>query len=344
MPLADFKQFPLSVFDNVPVLWRLWDDTNRFCYIGDPPRLDIFIHVLVRTVPVYLCLRLYLTSWFYHAALHFQSRRHQQPDPVKARKFSESVYYTTTYLFFSLYGGFLAASAGFLPWANGVFDTVPDWFTFDFMSTEHAPTRWYFYLQVTHYVTGIIVLLFGLETRAKYADRYVMSVHHLVTIALEVSSIHVGIWRYGHLVAFTHDLSDIFLEWSKSVLYLWGADAANITFAIFAIIFFFTRLVYLPFVLLRKLFFTPGFHAGLEFMYACLFFTLQTLHLVWMGQIAKIVLRALSGGPLGDVRDHDEWRSAEIEAEMADCNAKGVADTVLFNELSLLSDGTEVAG
>jgi len=66
--------------------------------------------------------------------------------------------------------------------------------------------------------------LFFLE---KQKDYYVMMSHHVITLALVGLSFHHNYVRYGVMVLFIHDASDVFLDLTKTANYLRVEDRAG---------------------------------------------------------------------------------------------------------------------
>ena len=85
-----------------------------------------------------------------------------------------------------------------------------------------------------------------LETRKSNSDFVVMCVHHCITITLILTGYILRHFKYGIVVGVCHDMTDIFLEGSKIINYLIGEPLSLISFLMFAISFFISRLVIYP--------------------------------------------------------------------------------------------------
>ena len=103
----------------------------------------------------------------------------------------------------------------------------------------------YLKLELTIYLSAAIFML--LETRKDYADFWMTVVHHIVTISLISMGYSHFNFNYSVVVAHMHDISDIFLEFSKTVHYSGKKTLPKYTFLIFAISFVIPRCFVYPF-------------------------------------------------------------------------------------------------
>lgn len=168
-----------------------------------------------------------------------------------------------------------------------------------------------------------------------------MTIHHVVTIILLSVSYMLYQHRIGTVVLIIHDLSDIFLEGSKTLNYFKFKKIVKVGFAIFAVAFFVTRLICLPLFVLYpivKIYPANQYYS----LYQCalpecksstslvqlnvrmfwLFFlgSLQALHVYWFALILKMVIKALITKKLdSDIRSDDE--NEKMEEEILSSNA-----------------------
>lgn len=165
---------------------------------------------------------------------------------------------------------------------------------------------------------GLLVCMFVEYPRK--SDFHVMALHHVVTMFLIAYSAVIGHARIGVLVMFLHDFSDTFLHASKIFHYaLEGSPwhiLCDITFAVFALTFFVTRLVLYPFLIWQTYETLSQFdwsfaEKSLTSALALLVF----FHMYWFALIMKILKQAIIGGEVqGDVRDDDEIDSKRRRA------------------------------
>lgn len=168
-----------------------------------------------------------------------------------------------------------------------------------------------------------------------------MTIHHVVTIILLSVSYMLNQHRIGTVVLIIHDLSDIFLEGSKTLNYFKFKKVVNIGFAIFAVAFFVTRLICLPLYVLHPIIFLYPNHlnyslhhcydaecksssnlAQLNIKSFWLFFlgSLQVLHIYWFALILRMVINALVTKRLdSDIRSDDE--NEKLDDEILSNNA-----------------------
>ncbi|CAL6062004.1 Ceramide_synthetase [Hexamita inflata] len=98
--------------------------------------------------------------------------------------------------------------------------------------------------ELSVYISAFIFMFF--ETRKSYADFYMNVIHHVITISIIWSTYSAGYYNYCVIVAQMHDVSDIFLEFSKTVHALGFAQTSKVTFAVFAVTFIVPRVFVLP--------------------------------------------------------------------------------------------------
>ena len=123
--------------------------------------------------------------------------------------------------------------------------------------------------------------------------------------------------RIGSVILLLHDAADVFLESAKCFNYAskvkgreWAKTVCDVMFALFAITFFVTRLVFFPrFVIYDVLFVSPITFNNDWFGYwtfAGLLITLECLHIFWFYLVMRMVWRLLTTGIEKDERSDDE--------------------------------------
>eukprot|EP01047_Picozoa_sp_COSAG01_P072388 COSAG01_NODE_11498_length_1921_cov_4.789243_2_plen_309_part_00 len=107
----------------------------------------------------------------------------------------------------------------------------------------------YYLLGLAFYFQALLSLLLLDDPRSDFLE-YLL--HHLVTIFLIAVSYHTRIVRYGLVILLLHDIGDVFLNWAKVFKYCGSACdvLCTICFVSFVIVFFLTRLVFLPLVVI----------------------------------------------------------------------------------------------
>ncbi|CAL5970598.1 Ceramide_synthetase [Hexamita inflata] len=98
--------------------------------------------------------------------------------------------------------------------------------------------------EVSVYISALIFLLF--ETRKKYADFFMTLFHHVVTVSIIIFAYPYGNYNYSVAVAFLHDIADVCLEFSKTMIYLEYFKVSKLTFVVFAISFIVPRVFIQP--------------------------------------------------------------------------------------------------
>jgi len=165
--------------------------------------------------------------------------------------------------------------------------------------------RSYYLLGLAFYTQALLSLLLFDEPRSDYVE-YLL--HHVVTVFLIAASFYTRIQRYGLIILLLHDVGDIFMNWAKVFKYMGPAwdNLCTSCFVTFAVVFFFSRLVFLPLTVIPSGYWeamqipgggVPGFTA----MNVALV-VLQLLHVFWFYLILKVVKKFLAGN-LDDVRE-----------------------------------------
>jgi len=178
-------------------------------------------------------------------------------------------------------------------------------------SSSAVTSEWmlvYAQTQCVWYMTGLCGLLF--ERSAK--DYYVMLVHHVCATSVIVVAFTFDYYTHmATLVMALHDISDIFLHAAKIMKHsTYPAAVVDAMFGVFAVVFFLTRLVVYPQILLWSMWGRtlndggPDMSLWSSQMLALGNGTLMVLHAYWFALIVKmLVVFARKGHVPDDVRD-----------------------------------------
>lgn len=225
---------------------------------------------------------------------------------MKIVKFVEAFW---RFLFYS-YFCFIGYRALFFPQtASWVLDTKKHWQ--DWPMQEVTPLLMYYYkIELGAYIHQIM------WTEVSRSDSVEMVIHHLATILLIVGSYMTSFTRIGASILLLHDYSDILLESAKIFNYIskakggkWACTVCDTLFALFAISFAITRLIFYPRYLVYSLLYEapailgtwPGYP-----LFAVLLLVLQGLHIFWFYLILRMIPSLLSTGIQKDERSDDE--------------------------------------
>ena len=130
-----------------------------------------------------------------------------------------------------------------------------------------------------------------------------MLIHHIITLILIIGSYHTNLIRAGLYVMYLHDINDVFLQLSKTLVYLNFEDKiTNCTFGIFIVSWIYTRL-YLYGVLVYDM---GANYYNINFMLNTLFYCLcilYTLNLIWFKLIIDVLIKTIFEKNLVDVRE-----------------------------------------
>eukprot|EP00039_Didymoeca_costata_P032953 m.40076 g.40076 ORF g.40076 m.40076 type:complete len:405 (+) comp9622_c0_seq1:162-1376(+) len=222
--------------------------------------------------------------------------------PTPLVKFSESFWRFLAYLCFSIYG---TNTLWDKPWFSNPSES---WTKFPLQIVDDECV-YYYWFALSFYMSLMITVFMDVKRK----DFVEMFVHHIATLSLLILSYVTNYIRIGTLILLVHDVSDVFLEGAKLVNYVKGSHIiCDILFAIFACVFFLTRLVAFPFFILRPVLVDP--HAftykGVWLAYAVFriaLLTLQLLHVMWFRIIARMIYKAITEGTVEkDARSEEE--------------------------------------
>jgi len=155
------------------------------------------------------------------------------------------------------------------------------------------------------------------------SDTLIMILHHVATLTLFVTSWISNTYRIGIVVFWIHDLSDIFLYWAKSFSYTYMPNAiTEMTFNIFAVSFFITRLGFFPYacILPSVLTIMEGggddfSKIGFDLMWSmgALLTVLLLLHLYWSYLIVIMAIKSCKKKPENKIADERSFQSTDEE-------------------------------
>lgn len=226
------------------------------------------------------------------------TKKKNSPRSKLISKFSEGMWKLTFYLSTTVYGWFFVLWNK--PYSKDMKQTL--------INYPHAVTDdewWYYNIELGFYLSLFVTQFF--DTKRK--DFWQMFVHHIVTILLIFFSWTCCFHRVGCLVMAIHDVGDIPLESAKLAKYCEKQRLADIIFAIFAIVWIYTRCYLLP---TRVIYYSTYEALGiLPFFPAYYFFNtllclLQLLHVAWTYLIIRIAFDALQNKGMRDIRSDSE--------------------------------------
>lgn len=189
-----------------------------------------------------------------------------------------------------------------------------------------------FYMFYVARYTANLFSVIVLENHRK--DFVQMVVHHICTMVLVLGSYFGGYGRIGSLIMLCMDPADVPLHIAKVIKYMAVDSKENVVnptlqvvcdlmFAIFVLVFTFTRLIVFGYLVYSGTFesaarwgdqpVTPmGFYLGAKEhfdtnVWICLFtlYILYGLQVFWKSLIARVLLKILAGGNANDIRESD---------------------------------------
>merc|ERR1712093_62114 len=233
---------------------------------------------------------------------------------------------------------------GFYTWAwsyNAAYLFKQDWFWNPIVSfLDNFPRQanefeisFYYSLQIGWYLHGVYTHFF-LDT--KKSDFAIMIVHHVVTLSLLYGAYVLGYFRVGMLVMFSMDVCDIFLYSAKILKIVksggkvdYPAAVYYVGFGMIPVSWFFFRLVYFPFVVMRTTaidaFIASGYdNADGWALFNILLFILLCLNTWWFTIIVKIMWRSITSQSLQALDDIREKEGCtELQEANKEANSEG---------------------
>lgn len=177
-------------------------------------------------------------------------------------------------------------------------------------------------VQVTFYLAELLWLLL-IPTSLKRKDDTVMIAHHIITSILIIGSTYIGYYWPLALTLAIHDVADLFVDGAKflrsyakathyKLLNNMLMKASSVLFYAFVIVWFATRVYYVPVHVAWYLWQSRDLHAytTLHYVLYSIFLLVQIPQLIWTVTIGRIAVNSLCG-EIKDEResqDNDEQR------------------------------------
>lgn len=238
----------------------------------------------------------------------FWLRRRRDSQELRITKFVESLWRCIFYTFFTLVGFFTLYYPVSVPWVKSpllYFDHWP-------VEPLDMAVQSYYLMELGSYIHQL------LWTDVSRSDSVEMMAHHIITILLISFSYVFSFLRIGTIIMAIHDLPDVFLEGGKCMNYIgkakggkWMSPYTDAMFGIFATLFFVTRIVIYPYMVLtantvcHKAFGEGNTPSYLFFI--GLLAALQFLHWFWFYLIVRMAYRLLwLNGGTEDIRSDDD--------------------------------------
>ncbi|CAL1271700.1 unnamed protein product [Larinioides sclopetarius] len=272
---------------------------------------DLLFVILISII--WTILRHFATEGIFKPLAH-----HYALTPMNQAKMPESAWKFTYYLCAWSYTLYVVVLSG-----NYMFFQKPStvWENWSLRDSPPADLYIMYMTQCGFYVHSLYATLF-LDTWRK--DSAVMMIHHILTVLLISISYSLRYHNIGSLVLFTHDLCDIFLEFTKLNVYFKIQKGrvvrrheifANITFFFFTVAWFVCRLYWYPLrvlhtattVVQRMNLILPG-----ALLTNCLLWFLQLLNLYWFLFILQFLYRVATG----QVKEVDDTREYDVEHKL----------------------------
>ncbi|XP_077174029.1 ceramide synthase 3 [Paroedura picta] len=222
-------------------------------------------------------------NWTVHLVEKWFRRRRNMEIPTVHKKLQEACWRFVFY-FLSSIGGL--AILYDKPWFHDIWYV---WVDYPFHSL--LPSQYWYYVAEMSFYWSLLFTL-GMDTKRKDFKAHV--IHHFAALALMFCSYSANYVRLGTLVIIVHDCADFWLEAAKIFNYAHWETTCSVFFVIFSFMFFITRLILLPFWIIRASLYYPIYYTT-TIVIAYFFFNgqlliLQGLHIYW-GYLVFRILR-----------------------------------------------------
>jgi acyl-CoA-dependent ceramide synthase len=253
---------------------------------------------------------------------------------IQAGKFAEQAYLGTWYLVGFCTGYWLYTTQPYYPLFQRSFELWTDY-------PEHqlpGYIKLYYLVDASFWLQQLLQFSFFTPQHLRRKDHAEMTLHHVITSSLVIGSYALHFTRIGNVVLFVFYAADVFLCLAKCMKYTgrrWLQLACDLTFVVFVLTWIVTRhlvFFYLMWSIHVESFgvfekhnnqpdpwFGREFHELAEWkrpgvyskpvylnVFLGLFAGLQTLLIIWLGMIFKVIVKVVSGKGADDVREEED--------------------------------------
>lgn len=232
-------------------------------------------------------------------------QRKKTDRPTDLTKFCETFWRFTFYLSSSLLGIYIVHDESYIHDSSHFFTNHPE---------DHQLRQQYYVYYVVEmaFYCSLLISQFSDIRRKDFIE---MFVHHIATVMLISGSYITNFTEIGAVIMLVHDISDVFLEFAKMAKYAKLENTTTVGFILLSIAFVMTRLVILPFFVIRSVIFDgmvilKPFNGFLKVLFLSLIL-LQILHLYWFSHLIKTAYSFITGQEKRDSRSESEASATE---------------------------------
>ncbi|CAL6057975.1 Ceramide_synthetase [Hexamita inflata] len=184
-------------------------------------------------IPPFIIIHMAFRFYFQKFVMHYFRNN------INVKKLSECMFYLLQYSVFTLISSTIVIKnkLWWLNYENLFCEKI-------YMHSFSTMTACYLMLELSVCISTAMTWCF--ETRKEHADFIMMVVHHACTISLICFSMYSQNYNMGVFTANLHDISDIFLEFSKMIYYLGFTQTSKVTFFLFGVSFIIPRCYVFP--------------------------------------------------------------------------------------------------
>lgn len=149
---------------------------------------------------------------------------------------------------------------------------------------------------------------------SKKNDFVEMGLHHIVTLFLFGGMYLLNVWETGAVIAFLHDIADIFVGLTKVFSETKLDNCSVVCFAGLLSAWFYTRILLLPYLIQRL--YVSGMDLGNMglFSFCYLISCMYLLHCYWFSIFLKILKKYTSTGATDDMQERVETETVKEDS------------------------------
>ena len=198
------------------------------------------------------------------------------------------------------WGYFILHKTRWLPWFLG--GQNPQSSIVQSFEMDHAslPSGFHVYIFTTmgYHISSFMELLFASTRKNDFRE---MLLHHITTCTLYLGFIYSNILGVGGVIAWLHDLADVFVALSRFLNCLGFENEASFVFWVMYVVWVYTRMVVLPIYIYNIKMHASAPSDRKEFDIIIYYMTtllclLQLMHMYWFVLLSKVGIKLASLG------------------------------------------------
>ena len=141
---------------------------------------------------------------------------------------------------------------------------------------------------------------------SKKNDFVEMALHHIVALYLFGGLYLMNVWEQGAVMAFLHDIADVFVNISKALSETEYANTTGAFFVTMMLVWFYTRIIVLPILMYEFATSRAGIGYCSKEIFLYLLSIMYMLHCYWFHLFFKILAKFIYEGEAEDLQSKTE--------------------------------------